>query len=121
MQSFAQNNLPIEQEFMCKNNHDIQGNPTDGYIEGVGLRVNYRSEEEINTPEGCTLLDVVRAVRFRINWLQHFKPPGRPVEGLTSKCDEYSKALHHCEKLLASLRKREKRVYQERTGEIAKS
>jgi hypothetical protein len=112
--SYSQNNLPIEQEMSVANNHDIHGNPTNGIAEGVGINIQFRSEEEINTPTGCTLLDVIKVARLRVNWIQHFKPPAGEI---SSKCKEYADALSYLNKAMAAIRKREDRVAQERAGE----
>lgn len=112
--SYAQNNLPIEQELSIANNYDIHGNPTNGIAEGVGLNIQFRSEEEINTPVGCTLLDVIKVARLRVNFIQNKKVPAGDI---TSKCKEYSDALNHLNKAMAAIRKREERVAQERAGE----
>lgn len=100
--------MKVEQDLSIRHTFDVHGNPTHGNVEGAGILISFYSEECIETATGCSMIDVIQAVRSRLAWIQNSKKP------LNSACKEFDDALMLCNKLIGKLRDREKRVKKER-------
>jgi hypothetical protein len=86
------------QGFTAENHLDEQGNPAGGYVDGVGLHIEWqngplgRGEERIE-PNGAFVEDVIGAALQRIQHYQDSK----------FVCEENARAIVHLEQALTHL------------------
>lgn len=89
------------QEFTAQNNNDENDNPAGGFVEGVGLRIDWqngplnRGEDRLE-PNGCFVETVINAAIQRLEYYNESK----------FRCRENSLAITHLQEALHWLQHR---------------
>ncbi len=91
-------------EFKASNMRDVDGNPSGGRVDGVGLRITWQTGPlgrgaDRKAPNGAFVETVIAAAKQRIEFYQESK----------FKCAENEKALWHLDAALKILNSRTQR------------